>query len=163
MKNEYDDGGDWGPVEDLVEGLGLDPFDPFNRNTAATGPGPVRWRDLPPEDAAAVWVELREWVEWVTIRFDIPVIVIPTCWWRHGALVEELSALHSAWATAYDPQDSGLGPIMWLERWHAARPRLRAAYTGSCTNGHKDNKPRTWENITDQSEWDAWVKDTHGQ
>jgi len=165
VKGEYDDGEDWGAVEDLVDGLGLDPFDPFGRQSAgaATGSRPVRWRDLAPENAATEWAALRDWVQWVTTRFDIPVTVIPNCWWRHPALVDELSALHVAWRTAYDPQDSGLGPLMWLERWHAARTRLRAAYSGSCSNGHKDIKRRSWDDVTDQGEWDAWVKDTHGQ
>jgi hypothetical protein len=52
---------------------------------------------------------------------------------------------------------------MWLERWHAGRTRLRAAYPGSCNNGHKDSKRRSWDAVTNQDEWDAWVKDTHGQ
>ena len=165
MKGEYDDGEDWGPVEDLVDRLGLDPFDPFGRQgaDAAAGSRPVRWRDLGPEDAAPEWAALRDWVQWVTTRFDIPITLIPNCWWQHPALVEELSALHVAWRTAYDPQDSGLGPLMWLERWHAARTRLRAAYSGSCSNGHKDTKRRSWKDVTNQGKWDAWVKDTHGQ
>lgn len=51
---------------------------------------------------------------------------------------------------------------MWLERWHAAKARLREAYPGSCTSGHKDSKRRSWEGTTNQGEWDAWVRDAHG-
>jgi hypothetical protein len=157
-RSEYDDGEPWGSIDDLVDGLGIDPA----TYGASTGTRPVRWRDLTPADTAAEWTVLRDWVEWVTVRFDIPPTVIPACWWRHGALVEELSALRTAWAAAYDPTDSGLGPVMWLERWYAAKPRLRNAYAGSCSNGHKDSKPRDWSDATDQSEWDAWVTEAHG-
>lgn len=164
MRNEYDDEEDWAPVEDLIAGLDLDPFDPLARtgSDASVGTRAIRWRDLPPELASVEWATLREWVEWVTARFDVPVTLIPTCWWRHPALVEELSALHVAWRTAYDKQDTGLGPIMWLERWHASKARLREAYPGSCTNGHKDSKRRSWEGTTDQDDWNAWANHAHG-
>ena len=163
MKGEYDDDEDWAPVEDLIGGLDLDPFDPLNRsgNAAAPGSRAVRWRDLAPEQARVEWNTLRQWVEWVTTRFDVPVSLVPNCWWQHPALVEELSALHVAWRTAYDQQDSGLGPVMWLERWHNAKARLRAAYPGSCNNGHQPIKRRTWTDITDQDECDAWANDAH--
>ncbi|MBX3193853.1 MAG: hypothetical protein KF727_01970 [Microbacteriaceae bacterium] len=164
MKNEYDDEEAWGPVEDLIAGLDLDPRDPLGRggSDAAAGSRAVRWRDLPSDQARGEWQALRDWVEWVTVRFNVPLSLIPNCWWKHPALVEELSALHVAWRTAYDPQDSGLGPVMWLERWSAARPRLREAHTGSCSNGHKDPKRRSWADVTDQGEWDAWATDAHG-
>jgi len=164
VRGEYDDEEDWVPVEDLITGLDLDPFDPLARTGSDASPGTraIRWRDLPPDLAPVEWGTLREWVEWVTTRFDVPVTLIPSCWWKHPALVEELSALHVAWRTAYDKQDTGLGPVMWLERWHAAKVRLREAYPGSCTNGHKDPKRRSWEDTTDQGEWDAWAKDAHG-
>ena len=67
-----------------------------------------------------------------------------------------------AWRTAYDKQDTGLGPVMWLERWYAAKARLREAYPGSCTSGHKESKRRSWKGTTDQGEWDAWATDAHG-
>lgn len=126
---EYDDGRDWGPVEDLTAGLGLDPDDPLRRGGSDPAPGTraVRWRDLAPDLAPLEWQTLRDWVEWVTARFDISVSVIPNCRWKHPALVEELSALHVAWRTAYDKHDTDLGPVMWLEGWHNAKPRLRAA------------------------------------
>lgn len=164
MGREYDDGSEWGPVEDLIAGLALDPVDPLSRGGSDAAPGSraVRWRDLPPEQARVEWQILRDWVEWVTTRFDVPVSLIPDCWWKHPALVEELSALHVAWRTAYDKQDTGLGPVMWLERWHNAKARLRAAYTGSCIDGHKESKRRTWDRTTDQGEWNAWATDAHG-
>jgi hypothetical protein len=164
MKSEYDDEDDWVPVEDLIARLDLDPDDPFERGGSdpASGTRAIRWRDLPADLAPAEWQTLRDWVEWVTVRFDVPVSTIPNCWWKHPALVEELSALHVAWRTAYDKQDTGLGPVMWMERWHNAKSRLRAAYPGSCNNGHQPHKKRSWKGITKQDEWDAWATDAHG-
>jgi hypothetical protein len=164
VKGEYDDGEEWGPVEELIGSLDLDPFDPLARGGSDAAPGSraVRWRDLPPEQARVEWETLRQWVEWVTTRFDVPVTLIPDCWWKHPALVEELSALHVAWRTAYDKQDTGLGPVMWLERWHNAKARLRAAYPGSCTNGHQPHKRRSWADTTSQDDWNAWASDAHG-
>lgn len=164
MRGEYDDESEWGSVDDLIADLDTDPNDPFHRTGAhaPSGPRAVRWRDLPDDRAPEEWEALREWVEWVTVRFDIPVSLIPNCWWQHPALVEELSALHVAWRTAYDEQDTGLGPVMWLERWHLAKARLRAAYPGSCTDRHHPAKRRTWKDITDQDEWNAWTTHAHG-
>ncbi len=165
MRGEYDDEEDWVPVEDLIAGLDLDPTDPLTRSGSDPSPGTraIRWRDLAPELAPIEWQTLREWVQWVTTRFDVPITLVPTCWWKHPALVEELSALHVAWRTAYDKQDTGLGPVVWLERWHAAKARLREAYPGSCTSGHKDPKRRSWDGVTDQGEWEAWANDAHGE
>jgi hypothetical protein len=164
VKGEYDDEQDWEPVEELITALDLNPLDPLGRGGSDAAPGTraVRWRDLPADQAAVEWRTLRDWVQWVTNRFDVPVSLIPNCWWQHPALVEELSALHVAWRTAYDKQDTGLGPVMWLERWHNAKPRLRAAYPGSCTNGHHPPTGRSWKDTIDQGEWDAWVKNAHG-
>ncbi|HEY8588165.1 MAG TPA: hypothetical protein VIL55_01305 [Naasia sp.] len=159
-KGEYNDGEEWAPMEDLLTDLTLDPA---LESAYSTGNArPVRWRDLPAERAAEEWDALRAWVEWVTARFDVPLTLIPTCWWKHPALVEELTALHTAWRAAYADTDTGFGPLMWLERWHTAKARMREAYPASCGNGHKESKRRSWTETTDQDEWNAWVTDAHG-
>lgn len=151
------------PIEELVAALRLDGYDPLDRggSSAALGAQPVSWRELSDDDARTKWDELRDWVEWMTVRYDIPEVVVPRCWWRHGALVEELSALHTAWEAAFDSTDAGFGPIGWHERFAIARPRLRAAYPGSCTNGHQDRAPRSWKDATNEQEWDAWAGSAH--
>ena len=151
------------PIEELVAALHLDGLDISDRggSSAALGAQPVNWRELPDAEARAAWDALRGWVEWVTSRYDIPEVIVPTCWWRHGALVEELSALHIAWEAAFDSTDAGFGPIGWHERFAIARPRLKAAYPGSCINGHRDRTPRSWRDATDEDEWDAWVDQAH--
>ena len=124
------------------------------------GTHPVDWRNLPPEETSAEWTALREWVEWFTARYDVAVSVVPACWWKHGALVEELSALHLAHLAAFDESDSGFGPIGWHERVALARARLQHAGAG-CSSGHYELKPRSWDGVIDEAEWDAWISQSH--
>jgi hypothetical protein len=138
-------------------------FEPDNRNadSAPIGATITNWRRLTDQDAPAVWNELRDWVEWFTVRFDIPVSTVPPCWWKHPRLVEELSGLHTAHIAGYDHTDSGLGPIDWLERLATAMPRLTRAYAGGCSRGHTDPKPRSWADATDEQEWTVWAQSAH--
>ncbi|MGN6221666.1 MAG: hypothetical protein ACTHNQ_19370 [Microbacterium sp.] len=128
------------------------------------GPGGhiVDWRHLSDEQARAEWGMLREWVEWFTVRYNVPVSVVPPCWFKHGALVEELSALHIAHLAAFDSSDTGLGPIGWHERLAQANGRLQRAGAG-CTSGHFDVKPRSWNAALDETEWDAWIDQSHAR
>jgi hypothetical protein len=42
---------------------------------------------------------------------------------QHGALIEELSALYTAWQAAYSDLD-GSAPLLWMTHFAAARDRL---------------------------------------
>ena len=125
----------------------------------------VNWRELDDETARDVWIDLRGWVEWFTVRYDISATVVPDCWWRHGALVEELSALRGAHRALFDAADTGLGPIGWHERLPAAKQRLKEASAPlGCTTGqHQDKKPRDWSRVTDEADWVTWSAQAHGQ
>lgn len=138
-------------------------WDPGDRrgSSAPLGAAVVDWKELPDAQAADAWRALRDWVEWLTIRYDVPVTSIPDCWWKHGALVEELSSLHTAHRASFDASDSGFGPIGWHERLAQARGRWRQAYAGGCTHGHQPQKPRSWSSATDEQEWDAWTSQSH--
>jgi hypothetical protein len=129
----------------------------------AASPAPVvDWRTLSDADAPAAWNALREWVEWFTVRYNIPELMVPgACWYKHGALVDELSALHAAHVVAFDPSDTGHGPIKWHEQLNAALPRLRRAYYGQCSRGHQSHRPRSSANAFDEQEWDGWVDRAH--
>lgn len=135
--------------------------EPHVENSDPLGSQVVNWRTLRNEDAADEWRQLREWVEWFAVRYAIPHSTVPTCWWQHGALVEELSALHTAHLAAFHDTDSGYGPISWHERLTPATARLTRAYGGGCTHGHQTLKPRSWTGATDEQEWDTWITQTH--
>lgn len=121
----------------------------------------TNWRTMQDVQARDEWIALRDWVEWVTVRYNIPITMVPTCWWRHHALVEELSALHCAHRAAFDPADTGNGPLIWHERFVAGQARLNRAYAGGCRDGHRSLAPRSWSNVTDEDEWTAWIEQSH--
>jgi hypothetical protein len=128
---------------------------------AASPVSGVDWRTLTDADARAAWDALREWVEWFTVRYNISESMVPTCWYKHGNLVDELSALHTAHLVAFDPSDTGFGPIRWHEQLSEALPRLRKAYYAQCSRGHDSFKPRPWTNVVDEQEWEGWVSRAH--
>jgi hypothetical protein len=99
------------------------------------------WRSLSPSDLEAMWKRLWPWVEWLRTRYELSE-AIPPCWYRHGAMVEELTALFAAWKAAYeDRRARAEAPLTWhekLDHWRppagvesprllACRPRRRQA------------------------------------
>ena len=129
----------------------------------AVGGFSVNWRQLDDNQARTEWIVLRAWVEWLTVRYHLPISMVPNCWWQHAALVEELSALHAAHQAAFDETDAGFGPLNWHERFATAQPRLTRAYGGGCSNGHDPLRPRSWSNVTNEQEWDAWTNRSHAE
>lgn len=63
------------------------------------------WQAMPPARAADAWTSLIEWVDDLVDRYALDE-AIPLCWYAHGAMVEELHALHVAWLGAYSGRAS---------------------------------------------------------
>ena len=61
---------------------------------------PWHWQALDALGAAQTWTALAVFVIFLVTRYDLGDVV-PRCWWTHGALVEELTALWAAWTAAY--------------------------------------------------------------
>jgi hypothetical protein len=105
----------------------------------ATVPAPgfapvvINWRTLAEDESNAVWVELNDWVEWARHRYQLAAL--KPCWWRHADVVEQLSALQTAWKVCFDPEDSGMGPVTFLDHLDRVNPRLKTALQG-CTREH---------------------------
>lgn len=82
--------------------------------------GPIRpgrwcWREARPVAVEALWQELTAWVDWLLARYGLDEL-IPPCWIRHGAMVEELTALYAGWYAAYMDIDArGFDPLAWHE------------------------------------------------
>lgn len=145
-------------VDEILEAS----YNPMNRDTSSEmiGGFVVNWRALEDREAiAAAWTALRDWVEWFAVRYEIPSTLIPDCWWQHGALVEELSALHTAHAASFDPSDTGYGPVSWHERLTLARARFATAYKNGCLDGHVKPRQRAFPDV--DVEWDTWIRTTH--
>lgn len=136
-------------VEQLAELLG-----PLTAELAGTGPssdgdrpplggGPVWcWSSLTGEEAALAWATLIGWVDWLTTRYGLGE-VLPACWYRHGAVVEELTALRSAWNAAYaDPRARPSEPALWHDLLARALARVRDWDRQGCAAGtHRDDEP----------------------
>jgi hypothetical protein len=107
---------------------------------------PWTWRELDCEGALATWTALSSFVDWLVGRYDLGDAV-PRCWFRHGALTEELTALWASWTAAYlDPEANPDAPITWHERFASCRVRLGEwDLLGCAQRGHRDGAPATWE------------------
>lgn len=84
---------------------------------------PFRWENLDPDQTRDTWQKLGHWVRWLCQRFRIDDI--PPCWYQHGDLVEELTALWLAWEGSYYSDARFDDPVRWLD-W-LARTRTRLA------------------------------------
>lgn len=105
-------------------------------------PGPINWNLLTAEDAEAAWLELNQWVNWLRTTYGMPASVIPPMWHRHPELHWELSALHTHWLCAYDPQQNGSAPIGWHRDFADARQRLRDWVAACGTRLDRDRPTR---------------------
>ena len=61
------------------------------------------WRYLDPYERVALFTELRDWVDWMTERYQVRTIVRP-CWFKHGPVVEELTGLYVSWRSTFKEQ-----------------------------------------------------------
>jgi hypothetical protein len=114
------------------------------RDTTTRGPDvpDSSWQAMSPARAGDVWRALIEWVDDLVDRYALDE-TIPICWYAHGAMVEELHALHIAWLGAYtgragQPTDRAL----WQELLARTLTRLRDWNRHGCAAGtHRDDEP----------------------
>lgn len=125
--------------EQLSAGATSDRSDTDSARERAVGE-PVRWHDLDAEERAVLWPQFVAWVIWAADRYEMTTDQLPRqCWWKHGAVVEELSALWTSHASAYaSGEDGGSAPYLWQDALARAVERLGRFWLGSCRNGqHK--------------------------
>jgi hypothetical protein len=109
-------------------------------------PRPIHWARLSAEDAAQVWLDLDEWVRWLARTYALDHRDVPPCWYAHGDLVEELTALWTGHRGAYDPAGPPTGPADWHQILATTRTRLQlaAARTGCRHDQHRAPTPPAW-------------------
>jgi hypothetical protein len=96
---------------------------------------PVNWSALDGTAAAEQWDLLTEWTDWLRQRYQLQES-IPNCWYAHGPMIEELSALRTAWAGAYLAPDAQLSdPLGWHDALDRALYRLRQWDRNGCRDG----------------------------
>jgi len=151
------------------------PLDDVTQPTPAApgdgAPRPVVWAGLTADEAEFEWLRLNEWVEDVRAVFCIPATVIPPFWHRHKLLVEHLSALHTHWLAAYDPDQHGSAPFGWVRDLDEWKNRMREAVSqlgcriDACRTeaftrwpGEPDPDPTEWAPVVNlQDRYDDFV------
>ena len=89
-------------------------------------------------EASIYWVDLDAWVTWLRREYGLGATVVPPLWHRHPELRWELSALHTAWLSSYDPEASASAPITWHRELTEARVRLAEWVSRSGTSLTED-------------------------
>ena len=102
-------------------------------------PVPLCWPALTPEERAEQLDVLDDWTRWLAHRYALDARTVPPCWAQHGALLEELSALRTAWLTAYAVTSPGDAPLDWHAQFAATRLRLAdwVSRTGCRSGEHR--------------------------
>ena len=109
-------------------------------------PQPVCWPRLDHDAAVGAWHGLDAWIRWCVGRYGLDHRTIPPCWYQHGALVEELSALRTGWQAAHSPTAPGNAPLEWHALFAMARQRLQdwVARSGCRPDEHREQHGTTW-------------------
>ena len=104
----------------------------------------ICWPSLDEEEYAYQLEGVTAWLDWLVPTFALDARTVPSCWREHGALVEELSALYTAWTVAFCPTSEGERPLEWLGAFAMARERLRDwnARSGCRPEEHRSEAPR---------------------
>lgn len=137
------------PARDAACAADADPWcdpDPTalvtRRPTEAAPVASAAWQQMPAALAAHAWPALADWVDELIGRYELHE-QLPPCWYRHGAIVEELHALHLAWYGAYlAPHAASTDPAFWHDHLDRALTRIRGWDIRGCASGqHRDAPP----------------------
>jgi hypothetical protein len=128
---------------------------PFPPSIAAGQLGPTSpsrptsahvWHSMRPTEAAQAWNELTAWVDWLVIRYQLDG-TLPNCWYRHGAIVDELDGLRAAWNGAYlDANARPTDPAYWHELLARAIARIHEWDRYGCAAGTHHDDASTLDN-----------------
>jgi hypothetical protein len=131
-----------GPEEDVDEAA----VTAMIEQVLGSKPRPISWARLSADQAAEVWLALEEWVRWLVSRYALDHRDVPACWYAHGDLVEELTALWTAHQGAYDRAGAPTGPADWHHTLALTRARLQlwAGRTGCRHGQHRAPAATAW-------------------
>ena len=91
-------------------------------------PVPWNWEGLDEDALAESWRRPYAWVSWFVARYHL-AHEVPTCWWRHAALADELRApwaviaplVHVVFPASAPtwPSEEPASPTWWIRSGHA--------------------------------------------
>lgn len=101
----------------------------------------LAWPTLSADETDDALAELEDWIDWLRDRYHLDHRHLPHCWALHSELIEELSALHTAWQQSYAPDADGSAPLRWHDAFDAGRQRLLdwVARTGCRPDNHREH------------------------
>jgi hypothetical protein len=104
-------------------------------------PVPLCWPALTAQEREEQLDALADWSRWLVDRYALDHRTVPPCWPQHGSLLEELSALRTAWLTAFAVTSTGDAPLEWHAHFAAARQRLAewVSRTGCRSAEHREH------------------------
>ncbi|MGW6454745.1 hypothetical protein ACWF94_02255 [Streptomyces sp. NPDC055078] len=111
---------------------------------------PVDWDALNSEEAKELWPRFVSWVIWLADRYEVTNDQLPRhCWWLHGGVVEELTALWTSRQSAYNVgEDAGAAPYLWQDALARGIERIGRLWLGTCRTGqHRERHRDTWADI----------------
>jgi len=84
------------------------------------------WVGLDPGVRAERLRELHQWVTWLVDTYQVPTGQLPDCWYRHGSMTADLTALRAGWTAAYlDPEAEPDRPTRWHDTLERTLRRIR--------------------------------------
>ncbi|MGC5264076.1 hypothetical protein ACPXCO_23960 [Streptomyces cyaneofuscatus] len=106
---------------------------------------PVVWHKVEEDVREELWAEFTAWVIRMADVYELTTEQLPhACWWEHGAVVAELTALWTGWESAFgNEEDAAAGPYLWHDAWSRGIERIGRTWLGECTNGYHQTKSRT--------------------
>lgn len=109
-------------------------------------PAPVVWQDLSTGEAFDTWSDLGHWVTWLVRRFRLRPREVPPCWFRHGAAIEELTAMWGGYRVAYGQEQPATAAADWLRILADTRAHLAdwMSRCGCTATEHRDDPEVTW-------------------
>ena len=138
---------------DALEATVEEIVDLLEKLTTPGEDGPWWWEGLDRESAAALWVELAEFVGYLSRRYgrNLPDSVgadIPGCWYRHPVAVELLTALMVSHKGAYltGPREPGFHLVDYHERslWPTFDRLRQLQVFKYCQEGHRTEAAGEW-------------------
>lgn len=84
------------------------------------------WVGLDPAARAERLRELHQWVTWLVDTYEVPTGQLPDCWYRHGSMTADLTALRVGWTAAYlDSEAEPDRPSRWHDTLERTLRRIR--------------------------------------
>jgi len=104
------------------------PARPAGGDAESDGPALPEWSwvGLDPGVRAERLRELHQWVTWLVDTYQVPTGQLPDCWYRHGSMTADLTALRAGWTAAYlDPEAEPDRPSRWHDTLERTLRRIR--------------------------------------